>query len=83
MENLKQRFADDIASPKQVAEALQLSEEALKQLRYRRRGPRYVKVGSRVYYRWSDVQAYFDKHGVEPKAQEPAKAPAKKARRAS
>jgi hypothetical protein len=50
----------DTASPKQVAEALFMSEAALAQLRFRGRGPRFVKVGRRVLYRWSDVNTYLD-----------------------
>jgi hypothetical protein len=66
MESTRERFRDDVASPREVAEALGVSEEALKQLRYRRRGPRYVKVGSRIFYRWSDVERYFDTNTVDP-----------------
>jgi hypothetical protein len=50
----------DTASPKQVAEKLFMSEAALAQLRFRGRGPRFCKVGRRVLYRWSDVNAYLE-----------------------
>lgn len=51
----------DTATPKQVAAALHMSEEALAQLRYRGTGPRFIRVGARkVLYRWSDVNAYLD-----------------------
>jgi hypothetical protein len=46
--------ADDIATPKQVAEALNTSLMGLAQMRYRGTGPRFIKCGSRVLYRWSD-----------------------------
>jgi len=54
--------ADDIATPKEVAEALNMSEMALAQARYRGTGPQFIKRGSRVLYRWSDVSAYLDSH---------------------
>lgn len=51
----------DIGTPKQVAAALHMSEEALAQLRYRGTGPKFIRVGARkVLYRWSDVNAYLD-----------------------
>jgi hypothetical protein len=53
-------IADDIASPAQVAAALDISESALAQMRYRGTGPKFIKRGSRVLYRWSDVSAYLD-----------------------
>lgn len=55
-------IADDIATPAQVAEALDTTERGLAQMRFRGTGPRFVKVGSRVLYRWSDVQAYLERN---------------------
>jgi hypothetical protein len=52
--------ADDIALPRQVAEALDTSLMGLAQMRYRGTGPRFIKRGSRVLYRWSDVNDYLD-----------------------
>ena len=52
--------ADDIALPSQVAEALGTSLMGLAQMRYRGTGPKFIKRGSRVLYRWSDVSAYLD-----------------------
>lgn len=66
MDKLSDRVRDDIAFPDQVAEAMGISGDALKQMRYRGAGPKYIKVGSRVRYRWSDVQKYFDEHAIDP-----------------
>lgn len=52
-------IADDIATPKQVAAALRTTEMGLAQMRYRGTGPKFVKRGSRVLYRWSDVNDYL------------------------
>jgi hypothetical protein len=51
---------DDIAKPEQVAEALDTSLAGLAQMRYRGTGPKFVKRGRRVLYRWSDVRDYLD-----------------------
>jgi hypothetical protein len=52
--------ADDIATPQQVADALNMSLMALAQMRYRGTGPKFIKRGKRVLYRWSDVSDYLD-----------------------
>lgn len=50
----------DTASPEEVAKVLLTTEAGLSQLRYRGKGPKFIKVGHRVIYRWSDVYAYLD-----------------------
>jgi predicted DNA-binding transcriptional regulator AlpA len=56
----------DTALPKQVAAALNMTEEALAQTRYRGTGPRFIKAGPRrVLYRWSDVQAWLDANTLQ------------------
>jgi hypothetical protein len=54
----------DIALPPQVAKALDTSLGGLAQMRYRGNGPKFIKRGSRVLYRWSDVLAYLDANTV-------------------
>lgn len=63
----------DTATPAQVAPVLDTTEAGLAQMRYRGTGPKFVKRGSRVLYRWSDVRKYLeantiqrtdDRHGV-------------------
>ncbi|WP_343598929.1 helix-turn-helix domain-containing protein [Mycobacterium sp.] len=49
----------DIALPREVARYLHTSEAALAQLRYRGCGPRFVRLGRKVLYRWSDVREYL------------------------
>jgi hypothetical protein len=56
----KPSVKDDIAKPVQVAEALDTSLMGLAQMRYRGTGPKFIKRGSRVLYRWSDVSDYLD-----------------------
>jgi hypothetical protein len=50
----------DIALPGQVATVLDTSLAGLAQMRYRGTGPRFIKRGRRVLYRWGDVRAYLD-----------------------
>jgi hypothetical protein len=54
----------DTAMPPEVAAALGTSEAGLAQMRYRGTGPRFIKRGSRVLYRWSDVRAYLDANTI-------------------
>jgi len=66
MDKLSERVPDDIAMPEAVARAMGISDNALRQLRYRGGGPRFIRLGSRVRYRWSDVERWLDEHAVEP-----------------
>lgn len=50
----------DTASPEEVAKVFFTTPAGLAQMRYRGTGPKFVKVGQRVIYRWSDVYAYLD-----------------------
>jgi hypothetical protein len=50
----------DTATPAQVAPVLDTSLAGLAQMRYRGTGPKFVKRGKRVLYRWSDIRAYLD-----------------------
>jgi predicted DNA-binding transcriptional regulator AlpA len=50
-----------LATPKQVAAFLDVSEPNLGQLRYLGRGPKFIKItGRQVRYRWSDVLAWVE-----------------------
>lgn len=57
--------AEDIATPGEVAAALNTTEMGLAQMRYRGTGPKFIKRGSRVLYRWSAVSDYLDGHTHE------------------
>jgi hypothetical protein len=51
---------DEILLPGQVSEELKIPLGSLEQHRYRGTGPKFVKIGSRVLYRRSDLRAYLD-----------------------
>jgi hypothetical protein len=55
----------DTATPAQVAPVLDTTLAGLAQMRYRGTGPKFVKRGKRVLYRWSDVRAYLDANTVQ------------------
>lgn len=57
---------DALFTPKHVAEQRHVTENALTQERLAGNGPRYVKLGRRVYYRAADLKAWLDTHTVEP-----------------
>ncbi len=44
-----------LATPAEVAQYLRTTTAALAQDRYRGTGPKFIKHGSRVLYRWSDI----------------------------
>ena len=49
-----------LATPEEVAEYLGLTAKTLKNWRSLRIGPRYLKTGGRVRYRWADVEKWHD-----------------------
>ena len=49
---------DDRVDRKNAAIALNLSPKTLAEWRRLGRGPRAFNVGGRVFYRWSEVQAF-------------------------
>ena len=51
---------EELAIPAQVAEYLSVSVDSLRQWRYLGTGPKFVRVGHRIRYRWSDVVAWLD-----------------------
>ncbi|CRK54419.1 conserved hypothetical protein [Rhodococcus sp. RD6.2] len=50
----------ELATPEEVAEFMRTSTGRLAQLRYKGGGPRFVRDGRRVLYRWTDVHAWVD-----------------------
>jgi hypothetical protein len=52
----------DTASPTQVAAVLGTTEAGLAQMRYRGTGPRFIKRGRRVLYRWNDVRSFLNEN---------------------
>ncbi|OBB21321.1 hypothetical protein A5761_03090 [Mycolicibacterium setense] len=57
---------DALLLPRDVAEHRHTTDNALRQERWRGAGPRYLKLGRRVYYRAGDLKAWLDEHTVTP-----------------
>jgi len=51
-------------SPKEVEEQYGLSEKWLTNMRYEKRGIPYYKIGRKVLYKKTDVEAFIDRHKV-------------------
>jgi Helix-turn-helix domain len=49
-----------LATPEEVSEYLRVTVKTLKNWRSLRTGPRYLKAGGRVRYRWADVERWHD-----------------------
>jgi hypothetical protein len=49
-----------LATPAEVAGYVRTTTAALAQDRYKGNGPKYIKRGSRVLYRWSDMLEWLD-----------------------
>jgi len=52
----------ELATAAQVAVYLHVTEAALAQFRYKGEGPKFVKVGHKVLYRWVDVLEYLQQN---------------------
>lgn len=49
----------DFALPREVAKALRTTEGALAQMRHNHTGPKFIRRGRRILYRWTDVREYL------------------------
>jgi predicted DNA-binding transcriptional regulator AlpA len=49
-----------LATPAEVAEHIRKPEATLRQWRYLNIGPKYLKIGRDVRYRWDDVEQWLD-----------------------
>lgn len=52
-------MSDELLSTKEFAAERRLSRSYLNQLRCRGEGPAYLKIGGKVMYRRSDIDAWF------------------------
>lgn len=58
-EHIKDEAMSEILVPAEVAPMLKTTVQGLAQKRYLGRGPKFIKHGSRVLYRRSDVEDYL------------------------
>jgi excisionase family DNA binding protein len=57
---------ENLASGAEVAEVLGIPEKTLTQWRSDDKGPKYLKVGKHVRYRWTDVNRWLVTLEAEP-----------------
>ncbi|MGJ5180399.1 helix-turn-helix transcriptional regulator [Bradyrhizobium oligotrophicum] len=57
---------DELINPEKVAEALNLRPQTLTAWRTLGKGPIFVKVGKRVFYRKADIEAWLGAQRREP-----------------
>lgn len=55
-------------SEQELADLLGLTVGSLRQYRWRGQGPAYEKIGQRIWFRVADVEAWLDRHRVDPEA---------------
>lgn len=55
----------DLLTTAEAAELLRISEVSLKRMRYRKEGPAWTTVGSRVLYRPEVVRAWIEAQTVD------------------
>jgi hypothetical protein len=52
----------ELGTPADVAKYLHTTVESLAQKRYLGTGPKFIKAGHKVLYRWSDVLEWLDQN---------------------
>lgn len=57
----------NLMTPVEVADLLQVAVRTLADWRYRKVGPRYIKVGQVIRYKREDINAYMRQRAVKPK----------------
>ena len=55
----------DLMTQEELADYLQMHPQSLATWRYRKKGPKYLKLGTLVRYRRSDVEAWLTTQIVE------------------
>ena len=59
-----EKIVVELLTPAQVSEMLNVSPRTLESWRYKKRGPKYIKLtvrGSAIRYKKEDVEEYLDK----------------------
>ncbi len=54
------RQDDDLISPAELAAYLDVPQQTVYVWRYEGRGPRAIKVGRHIRFRWSDVKTWLE-----------------------
>lgn len=60
-------MTDTLVSPQQLAEYLGIPLKSVRNWRTTGSGPRGIRVGKHVRYRWSDVEAWLERQADQPR----------------
>lgn len=55
-----------VIGEKQAARLLSVAVQTLRNWRFLKKPPRYIKIGRSVRYQLSDLQEFMQKHKIEP-----------------
>lgn len=61
-------MSDELKNTAQAGEHLKTEKKTLENWRSQGRGPAFVKIGSRVFYRVRDLDAFIERNRHEPSA---------------
>lgn len=61
---MENKITKQTLTPKEVSEQYGVPGGSLANLRWRKEGPRYYRVGRRILYKVSDVEAWLFSHPV-------------------
>jgi len=56
----------ELLLPLELASRWRVSEDTLRQWRYQRKGPPYIKIEGKVFYEIQEVKKYEENHRVRP-----------------
>ncbi len=55
-----------IFNDKTAARELDVAVQTLRNWRFQRKGPAYLKIGRNIRYQWEDIEKYKRKNRVDP-----------------
>jgi len=61
-------MSEELKNTKQAADHIRLNRHTLENWRCQGRGPAFVRVGSRIFYRVKDLDDFLERNRCEPAA---------------
>lgn len=61
-------MSEDLKNTKQAAAHIRLERKTLENWRCQGRGPAFVRIGSRIFYRVRDLEEFIEKNRHQPGA---------------
>jgi hypothetical protein len=63
---VSEKRAHDLGTPQEIAAYLHTTPGRLAQMRHHATGPKYIRIGRRILYRWDDVREYLKANTIDP-----------------